>query len=103
MTETLYTGPTIDAPEGYEYRPASEQVHVTLSKRFDLHAPVGIHPDRPNVVLWNIGNFWDGPSEVVINDDGSYTYTSPYTGETDRFNDDGYWTQSGAFKLWSQN
>lgn len=99
--ETRRTGPTPDAPEGYEYTPASEEVHRILGRRFDTVQPVGIHPDRPGVLLYHVGNFWDGAKEVLDNGDGSYSYRNPYNGYTDRFDADGYWAKDGQHKPWS--
>ena len=98
--QTCRTGPTPDAPEGYEYTPASQEAHRILGRRFDVVQPTAIHPDKPGVLLYHIGNFWDGPTEVRDNGDGSYTHTNPYTGESDRFDAAGYWTADGEHKPW---
>lgn len=97
---TRRTGPTPDAPEGYEYVPASDEVHRILGRRFDVVRPTAVDPLRPGTVLYHVGNFWDGPTKVTDNGDGSYTYRNPYNGDADRFDADGYWTQDGEHKPW---
>jgi hypothetical protein len=92
------TGPAPDAPEGYEYTPASDEVHRIFGRRFDTVRPVAIDPERPGTLLYDVGNWWDGASEVTDNGDGSYSYTNPYKGRTDRFDAHGYWTSDGEYK-----
>lgn len=97
------TAPTPDAPEGYEYTPASAEVHRIMGRRFDVVRPVGIHPDKPGVLLYGVDDFANGASEVQDNGDGSYTYRNPYNGDTDRFDADGYWSRrDGEHKPWSR-
>jgi hypothetical protein len=96
--ERRRTGPALDAPEGYEYTPASAEVHRALAARFERAAPCSIHPGKPGYVLYDVGNWWDGASEVKDNGDGSYSYTDPYSGHADRFDADGYWTADGEYK-----
>lgn len=77
--------PMIDDPDGTPYRPAPEWVHRACARRFESSMPTAYHPDKPGWYLHGIGNFWDGPTEVKDNGDGSLSFTNPYTGETDRF------------------
>lgn len=88
------TGPTIDSAEGYEYEPAPEHVQRAMRRRFEGGGITAVHPDKPGYYLHGVGNWWDGPSEVKDNGDGSYTYTNPYNGDTDRFDEHGYYSTS---------
>lgn len=86
------TGPTIDSAEGYEYTPAPEWVQNACKHRFEGGGVTALDPKNPGHYLHGVGNWWDGPSEVKDNGDHSLSYTNPYTGETDRFDEAGYWT-----------
>jgi hypothetical protein len=94
------TGPAIDDPNGYEYTPAPENVARTMRRRFEGGGATAIHPTKPGHYLHGVGNWWDGPSEVKDNGDGSYSYTNPWTRESDRFDDRGYYSKDGTHKPW---
>lgn len=94
------TPPTIDDPRGYEYTPAPDDVQTTMRRRFEDNGLTAIDRTAPNVYLHGAGNWWDGPYAVTDNGDGSYTYRSPYTGNTDRFDAAGYWDRNGQHHPW---
>ena len=79
------TAPAIDAPEGYEYTPAPADVQAVMRARFDDNGLTAIDPNRPGVLLHNVGNWWDGAHEVTDNGDGTFSYTNPYNGYVDTF------------------
>jgi len=79
------TGPLPGAPEGIEYTPVPDAVQAVMRRRFEDNGITAVHPDRPGWLLHHVANFWDGPYEVKDNGDGTYTYTSPFTGAEDTF------------------
>lgn len=99
--QTVRTGPMPDDPDGYEYVPAPEHVQRAMRRRFDGGGVTAIDTERPGYFLHGIGNFWDGPSSVRDNGDGSYTYRRPYGGKEDRFDEHGSWWSDGEHHPWS--
>lgn len=95
----MRTGPMPDDPDGYEYTPAPAEVQTACRWRFEDFGITGVGTE-PNTYLHGIGNFFDGAYTVRVLEDGSLSYTSPYSGDTDRFNADGYWRVNGDFVRW---
>lgn len=87
---TRRTGPTPDAPDGYEYVPAPADVQAIMRRRFEDDGITAIDPDTPGSLRHGVGNFWDGPRTVRDNGNGTYTYRNPYTGDEDVFSADTY-------------
>lgn len=74
----------IDGKVTYEHAP--EDIEMALRRRFDN--PNGIaakDPDQSNIWLFDVRNWWDGPSEVIDNGNGTLTYRNPWTGSEDTF------------------
>ena len=95
-------GPSIDDPTN---GPTREAVHPDINKalrnRFEGGGDGAWHPDKPDTILHNLGNFWDGPREVRHLGGGELEYTSPYDGRKDRFNAKGYYTEGGEHRPWN--
>lgn len=94
------TGPMIDDPDGYEYEPVSPEVQAIMRRRFDGGGLTALDPERPGWLRHGVDNWWDGWTAVRDMGDGRYEYTSPYTGETDTFDADGYWDRDGLHHPW---
>jgi hypothetical protein len=74
---------TIDDPEGSEYTVAPKEHADALNARFEHGSgPVVWHPTKPNTLVHDPNNFWDGPRHVTVNDDGSYGYSGYHGDET---------------------
>jgi hypothetical protein len=103
MSDDVYIKqPSIDDPDGgQQYRRVTPEMQLALRRRFDGGSAAVFHPDKPGVVLHDIENFWDGPSEVTHLGDGEFEYRNPYNGDTDRFNARGYYDHDGNLKPWS--
>jgi hypothetical protein len=99
---TPRTAPTPDAPDGYRYTPAPDWVTRATRRRFETSRPAALDPDRPGHYLADVGNFWDGPSEVDNNGDGTLGHVNPYTGERDRFDEHGWFDRTGQRHPWSE-
>lgn len=86
---------SIDDRGGKKYKRVHPDMAKALRDRFDGGSASVWHPDKPGVILHDIENFWDGPSEVTYLGDGEMEYTSPYSGDKDRFNLTGYYDRAG--------
>jgi hypothetical protein len=87
---------TIDDPEGQEYEVAPQHHADALNKRFERGAgPVVWHPTKPNTLVHSPNNFWDGPTHVTPNEDGTYSTSTIFGPET--FDSEGK-TLSGGSK-----
>lgn len=100
------TGPMPDDPKGYEYIPAPDYVREMMHNRFDKWGLTAISPEDPDVILHCVENYWDGPYtvrryETQIELEYVYVYRNPYNGDTDVFNEFGYFTRNGTFTPWS--
>jgi hypothetical protein len=93
---------SIDDKGGKRYRLVSPEMRAALYRRFDGGSASVWHPDKPGIVLHDIENFWDGPTEVRWLGDNEFEYTSPYNGDTDRFNTVGYYDRQGNLVPWGQ-
>jgi hypothetical protein len=68
------------------YDRASRGVEMALQRRFDNPTGIATHsPDKPGYYLFDVRNWWDGPSEIQDNGDGTLTYTNPWDGHSDTF------------------
>lgn len=67
------------------YRPAPAEVQAIMRSRFDDFGTTAEHPRKEGFLLHYVENFWDGPHEVKINGDGTYSYSCPYTKRVDIF------------------
>jgi hypothetical protein len=94
---TYSKSPSIDSEGGEQYQRVHPDVAKALRARFDGGSASVWHPIKPGVILHDIENFWDGPSEVAYLGDGELAYTSPYSGDTDHFNLTGYYDRDGNF------
>lgn len=95
-------GPAIDDPEGGQrYQRVHPDMARALWRRFDGGSASVWHPDKPGVILSNIENWWDGPFKVTHIGGGVMEYTSPCSGELDRFCVDGYYDRGGNLLPWS--
>jgi hypothetical protein len=54
----------IDDPDPLVYDAAPEDIARAIQRRFESR-PVAIHPTKPNVFIYDPGNFWDGPTHVT--------------------------------------
>jgi DnaJ-class molecular chaperone len=74
---------TIDDPDGQEYKVAPKEHADALNARFEQGSgPVVWHPTKPNTLIHDPNNFWDGPRHVTVHDDGSYGYSGYHGDET---------------------
>jgi len=94
---------SIDDPGGQKYRAVPPEIAQALRRRFDGGSASVYHPDKPGVILQDIENFWDGPREVKVLDNGDLEYTCPYNGRSDRFNAHGYYDDNGQLKPWGRD
>lgn len=94
--------PSIDDEGGQHYELATDEQSRACRRRFEGGGKTVLDPNRPGYLLHGIGNWWDGPTEVRILENGDLEFTSPYTGETDRFNANGYYRKDGSFSEWSK-
>jgi hypothetical protein len=102
VTATTYQpGPSIDDPsDGPKYTLAPESVSRACQRRFERGGPAVLHPDKPGHYLHDVGNFWDGPSTVKDEGDGTLSYNNPYTHQSDRFDEHGYYDSEGNHTPW---
>lgn len=103
--EMAVTGPMIDDPDGYKFIPASKDETLMMRRRFEDFGSTAVSPENPDVLNHNIENFWDGSYTVrrFKARDGVYVYAyrSPYSGTTDLFELDGYYSAfNGEFHPW---
>lgn len=63
MSHILTTAP--DDPDGTVHELAPTNIASQIQRRFD-YAPVVLHPTKPNVFIYDPGNFWDGPTHVIF-------------------------------------
>lgn len=62
-----YTVKLPDDPDGTTYELAPTSIENAINRRLNDSSrpiPVVLHPDKPNVFIFNPGNFWDGPTHV---------------------------------------
>ncbi len=52
-----------DDPDGTVHRVAPPEIERAIQRRFESR-PVVVHPDKPDVYIYDPGNFWDGPTHV---------------------------------------
>ena len=78
---------TVDLIDGTAtYTLAPKKVQTALRRRFDTpNGIAAVHPDKPNVWLFDVRNWWDGPDEIRDNGNGTMTYTNPWTQKSDTF------------------
>lgn len=62
MTHILTSAP--DDPDGTLHTLAPEWVRAAICRRFEFGTPVVLHKTKPNVFIYDPGNFWDGPTHV---------------------------------------
>ena len=93
---------SIDGGGGQRYRLVHPDILHALSYRFDRYRPAVWKPGRRDAILYDIENFWDGPTEVKHLGGGELEYTSAYTGAVDRFNINGYYNEAGQLVAWSR-
>lgn len=67
------------------YTRAPTDVEIALRLRFDIPEGVAAYDHRDGWFLFDVRNWWDGPSEVKDNGNGTLTYTNPWTQESDTF------------------
>lgn len=65
-----------DNPEGTRYQLADEATHAALGNRFDGRRPV-VHAPEGHLI-YDPDNFWDGPTHVYPNGDGTYSFRHAY-------------------------
>jgi hypothetical protein len=95
-------GPSIDDPtNGPSYQGVHPDISKALQNRFEGGGRGVWHPEKPGVILHNLGNFWDGPREVKHLGGGELEYTNPWNGDSDRFNADGYYNRKNEHVPWN--
>jgi hypothetical protein len=78
-----YTVKTIDDPDGTVYTLAPTEIEVGINRRLGdgpRPTPVVLHPDKPNVFIFNPGNFWDGPTHVRWDPDLGHFFADGWGG-----------------------
>lgn len=100
---SMRTAPTVDDADGYLYLPAPDHVQRAMRRRFENHGITAYDLNKSGHYLHDVGNFWDGPSTIRDNGDGSYTYRNPYNGNEDRFDEHGSWWSDGQHHPWSKD
>lgn len=96
-----HTNRSIDDEGVQAYELAMDEMAKACRHRFENRGVTVIDPDRPGYLLHDIDNWWDGAKNVRVLDNGDLEYTSPWTGETDRFNEKGTYYRDGSFHPWS--
>lgn len=78
---------TVDLPDGpTTYELAPTHVQSALRRRFETpNGIAAVDPNKPGWFLFDVRNWWDGPSEIKDNGDNTFTYTNPWTNESDTF------------------
>lgn len=57
------------------YTSAPENVQAALRRRFDNPSGLAaVHPEKEGWYLFDVRNWWDGPSEVKDNGNGTLTF-----------------------------
>jgi hypothetical protein len=68
------------------YTLAPQNVQAACQRRFETPDGIAaVHPEKPGWFLFDVRNWWDGPSEIKDNGDGTLTFTNPWTNESDTF------------------
>jgi hypothetical protein len=69
-----------DDPEGVTYDLAPEEITRAIQRRLERRVVV-VHPEKPNVYIYDPENFWDGATEVTYDPERGMFSFSGWTGE----------------------
>jgi hypothetical protein len=70
-----------DDPDGTSHTLAPADITRAIHRRFEGGVFVVLHPTKPNVYVYDPGNFWDGPTHLTWEPETGHFTFDGWTGE----------------------